>query len=201
MRIMGLDISTKTGIAVIHDGQLIHKDLVEVVFSPTELKIDDFNCLDRAEQMAEQVMIWVRQFEPDFIYIEQTNLGNNRRDQKLLEFTHAMVLLSLRSYEKRIAYVDSSQWRSGLSLKFSKEDTKHNKSVKIRKEAGIRAQAGEGKKTAKHLAIRWCNEKYGLSLKVKDNDIADAICLASYGYLSRQKTTVEVDLSIIDSIF
>lgn len=198
---MGLDVSTKTGIAVIDGGQLIYKDLIDVVFLPTELKIDDLNCLDRAQLMAERIMIWVRQYDPDFIYIEQTNLGNSRRDQKLLEFTHAMILLSLGTYQKRTAYVNSSQWRSGLSLKFSKEDSKHNKNVKVKKEAGIRARAGEGKKTAKHLAVRWCNEKYSLQLKIKDNDIADAICLASYGYLSRQKTTVEVDLSIIDSIF
>lgn len=201
MKILGLDISTKTGVAVIEDGQLTHYELIHVEFMPVESKIDDFNCLDRASIMAKKLLAVVTSVQPDFIFIEQTNLGNNRRDQKLLEFTHAMVLYELYGVEKKVVYVDSAQWRSTLGQKMTKEDRKHNKTVKERKSEGIRSKKGEGKLTPKHLSVRWCNEKYGLSLLIKDNDIADAICLASYGYLNRQSPQVNVNLDTIDNLF
>lgn len=202
MKVMGLDISTKTGVAILTDGVLTHYELVSIPFDDNLSQIDDLNLLERAKDMARALDKLVFQHGPDSIYIEQTNLGNNRRDQKLLEFIHCMTLEQLPQAERnKVVYVSSSQWRAGLTLKLSKEDRKHNKEVKANKEEGIRATAGKGKKTAKHLAVRWANEQYDLKLKVKDNDIADAICLATYGYLDGQKPEVTVNLSAIDSLF
>lgn len=201
MKILGLDISTKTGIAIIEDGNLTHYELVTVKLASSESQIDDFNHIDRATEMANRLLDVVKKHDPDFIYIEQTNLGNNRTAQKLLEFTHCLVLMTLREYATKIAYVDSSAWRNSIGLQLTKEDRKHNKEVKKNLEQGVRAGPGKGKKTSKHLAVRWVNEKFNLDLKIKDNDLADAICLAYYGHLYRQKPAVEVNLSAIDSLF
>jgi hypothetical protein len=37
----------------------------------------------------------------------------------------------------------------------------------------------KGKVTKKHLSVRWVNETFGFNMKVKDNDICDAVCLGS----------------------
>jgi hypothetical protein len=70
----------------------------------------------------------------------------------------------------KIRYIDTSRWRNICGQHMSKEQRKHNKDVKDGK---IR-----GKITAKHLAVLWCNSKYGLNLLMKDEDAADAISLA-----------------------
>jgi hypothetical protein len=132
--------------------------------------------------------------DPDVIVIEETNMGRNRYTQKLLEFLHHELILRLEdiAYRRKagggsleVVYLDSSEWRSNLGLKMSKEQKKLNaKLSKAKREA---AEAGskldkkklgiKGKTTAKHLAVAHANESYDLKLKVKDNDAADAICL------------------------
>jgi hypothetical protein len=37
----------------------------------------------------------------------------------------------------------------------------------------------KGEVTPKHLAVAFVNENYGLNFIVKDNDIADAICMGT----------------------
>ncbi len=201
MKVMGLDMSTNTGVSLIEDGVLKHYELIAIEFNPTVSKIDDYNHIDRATSMARSVLAIVDRIQPDYIYIEQTNLGKNRTTQKLLEFTHCILLQMLLTRKCDVSYVDSSIWRSKLGLSLSKEERKHNKAVKAAKASGIRAQAGQGKKTMKHVAVGYVNNKYGLKFKVKDNDLADAICLADYGYQYRQKPVVAVDLTAIDSLF
>ncbi len=201
MKILGLDMSTSTGVALIEDGKLKHYSLIEVEFHPSQSKIDDYNHIDRAHTMARSVLAFVDSLKPDFIYIEQTNLGKNRTTQKLLEFTHCILLLELSNRPIEVSYVDSSIWRSKLGLSLNKDERKHNKAVKAAKASGIRAVAGQGKKTMKHVAVNYVNAKFDLKFKVKDNDLADAICLADYGYQYRQAPLVQVNFEAIDSIF
>ncbi len=111
--------------------------------------------------------------------IEETNKGRARYTQKMLEWLHLHLLLSLENCGSGVYYVSSSIWRRSLDLALSKEDKKNNSAVnqakrvgKSKKELGL-----VGKINKKHLAIRYVNEHLKLNLRMKDNDIADAVCL------------------------
>jgi hypothetical protein len=65
------------------------------------------------------------------------------------------------------------------NIRLSTNDKKNNKLVREGKK--------RGKVTSKHLSVRWANEKYSLSLKIKDNDIADALAIAACGLLREKE--------------
>lgn len=179
MKSIGLDVSTKTGFAVIQDGILLSKGLIKLEKKHNNKSPEDLNLLANAEEISDRIWHLIDIERPDKVMIEQTNAGRFRQSQKQLEFLHCLIL---QKYQKRvdsdtkvpsIFYVDTSKWRSSLSIRLTKEQRKHNKSVKDGK--------SRGKITSKHLAVAWANSKFDLKLKLKDNDIADAICLAFFG--------------------
>lgn len=176
MKTLGLDISsTRTGYAVIIDGVLIHKGLITGIKPDCPNVVEDFVFIQRAQFMANEILKIITSVWPDNIVIEQTNLGNSRTDQKLLEFVHYAVLSRILEVGKRdiTRYVDTSRWRSVLQIKLNAVQRAHNKNVK--------AKLSKGKVTPKHLAVEWANATYKLDLLKKDHDIADAIALATYG--------------------
>lgn len=129
----------------------------------------------RAERVAKFMAELAVQNSPDYIYIEQINLGKSRDTQKFIDFIHCHVLQALEDagYAQRVRYVDSSQWRSYCGLNMTKDQRDHNKDVSN----GIIT----GKITKKHLAVWWANKKFNLNLKMKDNDAAEAIGIAHTG--------------------
>jgi Holliday junction resolvasome RuvABC endonuclease subunit len=191
VKILGLDISTKTGYAVIQDGVLIKCGLKQVPPLDIVNLAEDFSILHRAKSMADLIELIVTEHRPDQILIEQTNLGRNRTDQKKLEFIHCMVLDKLTDLGVAhvVSYVDTSQWRSLLQIKLSKEQRAHNKAVK--------GGEARGKVTPKHLAVAWANDKYKLTLLKKDHDIADAIALATLGH---ERLTQPVPAHLIKTV-
>ena len=134
----------------------------------------------------------------DRVVIEETHLGKNRYAQKILEFIHAQVLLGFHNMEhnRKVLYLSSSEWRSNLGLTMTAGDKTGNRKLSEMKSV-IKSRFGDlkcpaareamaeakkkfgikGKINKKHLAIRFVNEFYGLNLKMKDDDVADAICL------------------------
>lgn len=176
MKTLGLDISsTKTGHAVVTDGVLTSHGLIAGIKPSRPGVAEDFVFIQRAQHMAHEIIKIVRSVNPDMIFIEQTNLGNSRTDQKLLEFVHFAVLSELAelALEEVTRYVDTSQWRSVLQIKLDKDQRLNNKMVKLGK--------ARGKVTFKHLSVFWANKTYDLELLKKDHDVADAIALATYG--------------------
>jgi hypothetical protein len=155
----------------------------------------DFSLLCRARDMRNEIAKLVLNSEPDKIIIEQTNQGSFRTDQKQLEFIHCLTLdwIMATPWAPKTEYVDTSRWRSRLEIKLSKDQRKHNKAVK--------SKEARGKVTPKHLAVAWVNEKYKLELLKKDHDIADAVCLATYGHNESFKiafpVAVQVDLNVV----
>jgi hypothetical protein len=121
----------------------------------------------------------------DRIIVEETNAGRNRYTQKLLEFLHHQLIADALSHQTPVTYLDSSGWRHNLGLVMTKEQKKAN--AKLRKAMRDAKAKGEkvdkkalgikGLTTPKHVAIAHANTTFGLNLKVKDNDAADAICL------------------------
>lgn len=176
MKVLALDLSTKTGFALFDGDQLIEKGLIRVEVKafnvndhPEKQKYYPGNILDAAHHVGFMVSELYFRVRPDHIVIENTVRGRNRHTQRLLEFIHKSVLDELRSIKAPFSYMDPSEWRFVLGLRLSIPDKQKNKLVNAGK---VR-----GKVTRKHLSVRLANEMYGLNLKLKDNDIADAICL------------------------
>lgn len=197
-----MDLSTSTGLSILDSGA---EKPVLVAFGAIKLPVPicaygeyPWSYLNASRTMASCIATWIchnsgvgmEGFAPiDLVVIEETNLGKNRYAQKALEFIHSAVLVQLElAFKDRVIYLSSSEWRHNLGLTLSKDDKKNNaqisKAKTLAKTTGItiyeaKAQAGlKGKINKKHIAIRYVNEYFGLSLKMKDDDVADSICLA-----------------------
>lgn len=202
MLFLGLDLSTKTGYAVLRDDKLVIYGKVTVgeldeVYSDS---LPEYCMIKKANSIAGKIKKLLYEYRPDIVCVEQTNLGRSRITQKQLEFIHFAVLDMLMIWQfdtkinnTKVIYADTSAWRSCLKIKLSKEQRKHNKAVKDR--------VTRGKITAKHLAVAYVNQKYNLKLKLKDNDEADAIALAEYAKIKHinQKNIPNADLNKIFS--
>jgi Holliday junction resolvasome RuvABC endonuclease subunit len=209
MSVLGLDLSTRTGYALIgDDGSLVVYDKIE--HGTDELfPMEEYRYMHIAELIAKDVCSVVDKYKPSAIIIEQTNLGSKRESQKYLEFIHYAVLQALRDkpFGGYMAYVDTSAWRRGLGIKLSKEQRLHNKTLNAQNRknriAGKKSHSGkgQGKVTWKHLSVNYVNQKFNLDLLLAQNDIADAICLGLFGLKqSLQNTnrsdTIDFDISI-----
>lgn len=175
-RILSLDLSTKTGYAILDGNILLCEGLLTVRLEdfnvndyPERSTLYPYNIVKAADEMADKVYELVTTYNPDFIIIENTVRGMNRNTQRCLEFIHKAVLDSLGGMKERVKYMDPSRWRSLIGLRLSPEDKKHN--------ALVRKGQAKGKLTPKHLSVRRANELFGKSFKLKDNDKADAILL------------------------
>jgi len=178
VKVLALDLSTHTGWAVFESGNLTAKGLLEVPVlnfnvnkKPEKAPDYPFNLLDASNQMAGLVLNLWKAHAPDVVVIENTVMGRNRNTQRLLEFIHKSVLEILRFHKVKPLYMDPSEWRALIRLRMTKEDLKNNKLVSAGK--------SRGKITRKHLSVRYVNENFGLAFGLKDNDIADAICLGA----------------------
>lgn len=200
MNVLALDLSTKTGWAVL-SGELSDTILPRIVSSGvvkndrTVLEYCEYPwCyLAAAEDMARKVSVIMGMVVPDIVVIEEINLGRNRYTQKELDFIHCCVLKEIEALNRRISshikvvYISSSAWRSALKMEMSREQKKNN--AKLSKAKRQAAASGErlnkkrlgiaGKITKKHVAINWVNEVFGTKFKMKDNDEVDAISLGA----------------------
>ena len=185
-KVLALDISSSAGFAYFH-GELREYGLTALPNIIHSYGQYPWSFHHAAKDMAARLYERVVHFNPDVVVIEETNLARARYSQKFLEFTHAYLLELLKVKGVTVIYVSSSSWRSTLGLVMSKEDKRNNaklsRAEKKAREAGTKVDKKSlgirGKVGKKHLAIRYVNDTYGLNLKVKDNDIADAICLGT----------------------
>jgi Holliday junction resolvasome RuvABC endonuclease subunit len=188
---LALDVSTKTGYAILRqDKETQGIILIEHGCKRLVKKIDDYgdypwSYLYASRDLVAQLTELVAKVNPDVIVVEETNKGQNRYSQKILEFLHNTLLVSLDKYRQGaltppVFYLSTSEWRKILDQRLSKDDKINNKIVKAAADAGISKPKGiKGKIGKKHLSVRWVNETYGLELKMKDNDSADAISLGT----------------------
>jgi hypothetical protein len=190
MKVLALDISTKTGWCIFQDVLLTKYGLIKNPKKVGEYGKYPWSYLNACSAMGQQLLKLATEEEPDAIVIEETNgCSKSRYTQKVLEFLHCCLLDRLAVYmtDTPVYYINSSEWRKTLGLVLSKEDKKNNKKLKVAKklseatgkklnrvELGIR-----GITNKKHVAVRYVNETYGLNFRIKDNDICDAICLGT----------------------
>lgn len=190
MKILALDVSTKSGWALL-DGEmgktptiLLKGTVVKSKKTTREYGRYPKSYLLMADEVGSQLANLFFEHKPDVVVIEETNKARARYAQKALEQIHHELLKRLGDEVDRVIYISSSSWRKACGLNLTKEDKKNNQNVQKAKRTGqTKSELGvRGKVTKKHLAIRKANELFSLDLKVKDNDIADALLLC-VGYL------------------
>lgn len=187
MRVLALDVSTKTGWAIVSNDNgspnVIEYGTIVSTFDMDSVAYP-FNYHARAFLLANELEQLVIQKEPDLIVIEETNKGKSRYTQKTLEFIHCQLLNRLCQgvdLQGKVKYINTSDWRESMGVYLSQIDKKQNaKLSKGKRQGKTKKQIGiKGKITKKHIAIRVVQAKYGIKLLQKENDIADAICLGT----------------------
>jgi hypothetical protein len=173
---LALDLSTSTGWAFFlngeradHGGFKVEIENFNVQKHPEKQLDYPGNIARAASQVAANVGALFARLSPDFVVIENTVCGRNRGTQRCLEWIHLGVLHELMCRDIRFRYMDPSEWRAALQVRLSKDDKRNNRHVYEGKKRG---RIGR-----KHLSVRYANETFGLKLKLKDNDRADALCL------------------------
>lgn len=182
-RVLTLDLSTSTGWALLTEGAaLCGYGVIQVDTAQFKRALPyPSSYMHIARTVARRVeTLWLQE-RPTVVVIEEVNLGRDRYAQKMLDFIHFAVCEFLESMNTKVVFVSSSDWRKKLEIKLSASDKKNNSLVLKAKKSGVskKTLGVKGRVNKKHLAIRWVNERYQLSLKAKDDDIADAICLGA----------------------
>ena len=181
MKIFALDISTKTGWSYFIDGKLVSYGLVTMKKRPKDYGKYPENFVEFAQEMATRIKAKMNEvvagdfWDDGMIVIEETTPGRATYPQKILEFIHCLFIRPFVGKGYEIRYVRTGCWRKTVDLRMTKEDKAQNKLVKMKK--------ARGKVTPKHLSVRMVNERFGLKLKLKDNDISDAILIGASAYM------------------
>jgi len=172
--------------------ELKHYGLSELPITISQYGPYPWSYVNAAKALVEGLVQLVIEFRPDAVVIEETNKGRNRYSQKALEFFHNTLLQHLEKFGggsliPHVHYINTMDWRKSVGLALSKEqrqaNTRLRSASKCAKMSGIKVDKKslgiKGEVTPKHLAVAFVNENYGLNFIVKDNDIADAICMGT----------------------
>lgn len=176
LRTLALDLSTKTGWSLFIDAELtasggtghVPVEGFNVNADPHLNPLYPYNVVDAAEKVVDLSMVLIAEHKPDIVVVENTVKGRNRHTQRILEFIHSAFLRRVRGVVPMV-YMDVSEWRKLVELRLSKDDKKNNRDVSAGKK--------RGRVTRKHLSVRMVNQRFGMKLKIKDNDQADAILM------------------------
>lgn len=197
MRILSLDLSTNTGYAILENGRLV--DYGTITRKVPNFKMDitvytdypdnyHMSLINTSILLASDIMKMVSNHRPDLIVIEETNISkfSQRFSQKLIEFFHFSVCTMLHKHRVPFRYLTQRDWRKAVNAYSTKEDKLlSSRAQRIKKKTGGKVAVIDGKivgkKTSKHHSVRVVNERFDLKLKLKDNDMADAINLALAG--------------------
>lgn len=184
--ILGLDVSTKTGWSLCESDssgcRLVSYGLLQSIGRPKDMAYPE-DYLQWALENARLIINKIEETKPDIIVIEETTKSQNSFSQKILEWTHLYVATCLVEKKLSVKYFMTGEWRVLVEAKMTKEEKKKNALVRKLKAASgsVVAKDETGKRIGitgkKHVNVRRANEIFGLSLKQKDNDIADALLL------------------------
>jgi Holliday junction resolvasome RuvABC endonuclease subunit len=194
MKILSLDISTKTGWAFAEIKNNEFKLLEYGICKKRNIKdyskdyVYPADYLNLSNTCFNDILKIYQKYQPDILVIEETSKGSkNNYSQKTLEFIHYNIANFVTEYQIPTHYFMTGEWRNICNCKMNNEEKKQNKNVKTQKvKTGSKIAKNEkgkriGKITKKHVNVRRANELFDLELKLKDEDKADAILL-SYAY-------------------
>jgi hypothetical protein len=181
--LLALDISTHTGWAVFNDKKLLDYGVLNIKIDDLNFKPDPSkspkypkNILNASSGMLYLIKELLDKYSPKIVICENTTKGRNRHYQRCLEWFHKDIIDYFVDHEQAFVYMDPSEWRFILDMRLSKDDKKNNREVSLGKK--------RGRITKKHLSVRMANNLFSLNLKIKDNDIADALMLC-WAYINK----------------
>lgn len=197
-RILSLDMSTKTGWALIvstKDGPAL-EEYGQIPQIPEPAGKYPSNYVDWAYLCFGKIVELVDRLAPDTLVIEETASGSkNIYSQKILEYIHFLVAKMIKECQIKTVYMMTEQWRRETGCVMTKEEKKKNKQVRdYKKSHDVKiAYDIEGKRIGltgrKHVNVRRANEVFGSFLKEplrkKDEDTADSLLLG-YAYHLRR---------------
>lgn len=206
-RILSLDISTKTGYALLvgSESGIAPETYGQIpkISMPDGSYPESF--VDWAQSCYYPIVDLIEDLKPDVLVIEETaSNSKTSHSQKILEFIHYLVAERIKLFKMKSVYLMTGEWRSIIGAKMTKEESLHNKAVKKYKEKNNSKIAYNdsgkriGKITKKHVAIRVANETFGKffkePLRKKDEDLADALCLGLAYYMRKIKVANEIKI-------
>jgi hypothetical protein len=189
-RALSLDISTKTGWALIVSsdqgaslfdyGQISKIPMPETAY-PGSYVDWAYLCFSKIEEL-------IKYQRPNVLVIEETSKGSkDAHSQKILEWTHFLLAKFIKDANMKAVYLMSGQWRNLTGCVMTKEESERNKYVREYKKKNntIRAYDQNGKLIGligkKHVNVRRANQIFGKSLKkplrMVDEDAADSMLL------------------------
>lgn len=199
-RILSLDISTKTGYAVLLSSsdsyELESYGQILKISMPTDEEYPG-SYVTWAELVFYKILDLIIEHRPDCLVIEETTKSQNSMSQKILEFIHFLVAKHIKESKIKAVYMMTGVWRGLANSKMTKEERVKNKEISAyKKKHGTKlAKNAEGKVIGKigkkHVSVRRVNELFGLNLKVKDNDISDAILLSIAYHIKKTSSKIK----------
>lgn len=208
-RVLSLDISTKTGWALlVSDGDSYTLEAWGHIKKTSEPggKYPG-NYVDWAYQCFSEIVKLIDGYCPTVLVIEETASGSQSIfSQKILEYIHFLVARLIRDTGIECMYLMTEEWRRLAGCQMTKEEKKNNaKRSKLKKELEAKNETASlikdetGKRVTKvsrkHVNIRRANELFGgyfsKPLQKKDEDTADALLLA---YTFHAKKSAKGDL-------
>jgi hypothetical protein len=207
VKLLGLDISTKAGWAVLQSAEsglpaLGAYGLVE----KTKKNVLEYGsypeCYRRAaKDVADQLLAVVREHCPDVVIVEETNQGQNRYTQKLLEFIHKELgdgwdtgnaghmkefpctveadgkHRHQRLVMPKIVYISTGTWKQALGLKKPKDAKKNDE---LLKQAKMLAATGT-------VTLNEAKKRYGIKGKWNKKMLAVNYTNENYGLTFKLK--------------
>ena len=197
-RILSLDVSTKTGYALV----ISTKDGMELEGYGTIPQIHNPNTpypgsyVEWAHLCFDEIKKIIDLFRPDTLVVEETSKGSkNAMSQKILEYVHYLLAKFIKETGIKSVYIMTEQWRREIGCQMSKEEKLRNKEVRTYKKKNKTTIAYDinGKRPGligrKHVNIRRVSEIFTGQLKEplkrKDEDLADGLGLAACYHFRR----------------
>lgn len=186
MKVLALDISTKTGWAVFEESKPVSWGTLLPDKGIKDFGKYPFNYVYFAHYLADRIeefLVRANGYPNLEIVIEETNTSRQNYSQKILEYIHFSLINRLgKMGAVHVYYIRTGEWRKATETRLSKEEKSLNaKIARIKKKTGKKLAKIDGKvvgrKGRKHVALRVVRETFGIELKRKDEDAADALLL------------------------
>lgn len=210
-RILSLDMSTKTGFALLvsDDSGCYPEEYGQFPNTPEPIGEYPGNYVLWSGILFAQVLDLVDRLHPDHLVIEETASGSrNAYSQKILEFLHFRVAKMIMESNIPCTYVLTEQWRREVGCVMNLEEKNKNKLVrdykkKTEKKTGTKTKVAydsNGKRiglvTRKHVNVRIANEVFGTFFKkpliMAQEDLADSLLIGYSYHLRRLKNESQI---------
>lgn len=188
--ILAIDLSTKPGIAILEDGNLLHASTLFNDKTVEDFGTYPYNYIEFARYTITRLLTYIQSLgfhwnKFDKIILEETTTSRSNYSQKKLEFLHYQFLLTFSNLSSKIVYIRSEIWKRITNAKMSKEEKANNAKIyRLKQKTGKRIIRSDEKGNRlrkinrKDVYVRAINYILGTSFTRKEEDAAAACGLA-----------------------